>query len=206
MNILAYYGHFQWGCIMLFVSILLAQAEARSFNIGGGIETVVNDPFFQSIGLSLDTGFRPQPWVMIGLSATVYKGEWTSLADWLIRNISVAPDISQIRWRLQPQIQIIPFSTELLGGRRTEVFVGTGIGIVRTQDDLVALQADNDPEALSTQNQIHPGYSWLVGGTFGGDVKVKAWIENFGYIETVMATTLERKSTLALGMGLQWHR
>ena len=77
-----------------------------------------------------------------------------------------------------------------------------GVGVVFTRDDLQALQAENDPTALQTQEQRHPtaisGLHAEVRTDYVVGLRVK--YENVRYIEVVNSTTLEMKSYRFAGM------
>jgi hypothetical protein len=183
-------------------------AHAARVSAGFGAELGVNDPFLVQGGPRLDVAWRPDPRVLVGLSTSAYpdlgRGQWTRLTRYTIEEVQATPDISRIAWRALPTVRLVPFSTELPKGRRTEVEVGVGVGVVSTKDDLAALQVSEDPAYEASASQLHPSYGWTVAGTFGARWRARMWAERFTYIERIGGLTLEHKSFLMVGAGVVW--
>lgn len=193
---------------LLLSTALAADLSDSHLMLGVGFEAVTNDPFVFRRGIRHSVGWSPNSWVELGASATWYPilgqgGEndpdWSPLAKQLLLKNSVSPDISRIWAQGQLTLRIHALRAPLGGGWTGSVGALAGLGVIATQDDLVALQNDDEP-ALATQNQLH-GSSAL-----GGFVQARTrWIgvrlryESDVYIETVNSTTLEFKDNAMFG-------
>jgi hypothetical protein len=82
-----------------------------------------------------------------------------------------------------------------------DIYGTVGLGITATEDDIVALQAEDEPPdgpAHRTASQVHP--TTVMGGgarvAFSETVALRAEVKSMTYIETVKSTTLEMKNNL----------
>ena len=179
-----------------------------------GLGMVTNDPFLslklinlsyirylkENLSLHLDLGYSPD----------FGDSDWKPLTMQLVTENSVSPDISKIRAIGSCMLGFEPFLFVSKPLKGTFGF-RTGYGVIQTFDDLSALQAEGDPRAESTQEQLHSGivfgpYLTILNkdfGTFG------LYLDNSFYIETIDGTTLEMKNnqilkiqyTIPLGIG-----
>jgi hypothetical protein len=94
----------------------------------------------------------------------------------------------------------------LLGGTLTARPNPVSMGVVRTLDDLEALDKVDDPDAIATANQLHPSlHAGVIGRVlFGRNVGWYVDLRNLAFIEVVESDTLEMKNNLALSTGISF--
>jgi outer membrane beta-barrel protein len=132
------------------------------------------------------------------------KGDWRPITTQLVENNRVSPDISKIFLLGDINLQFSPIYGKIAvqGGNiiNFDIFGTFGTGVVNTHDDLVALQAEDDPVAQQTQNEWHPttnvggGFRVIFSKTFALRLEGRTAI----YIETISSTTLEMKNNFML--------
>lgn len=175
------------------------------FGVMLGVESVINDPFVATTGGR--TGFTAAlaPYLEVGASLAVYPiignagcttPRWKPLACDLRDRYGISPDISYLTGELEGEVRVLPFRARL-GKFETDFGFSAGIGAVTTEDDLVALQAENEPDAVATADQVHPA---VVGGLLA-DVRIQHFgvrfrVHDILYLETVNSTVLESKHNL----------
>lgn len=133
--------------------------------------------------------------------------DWKPLSKQLLLENSVSPDISKLTAHGHVALAFSPIYGKAAVGHRIiafDIYGGFGLGATQTTDDLVALQAENEPEAIATQSQWHPTTVISVGTRVAFNPTVAARIEgkSMSYIETVNSTTLEMKNNFILQGGV----
>ncbi|HJN74354.1 MAG TPA: hypothetical protein QGF58_10525 [Myxococcota bacterium] len=188
--------------IALFIGLAAASPQGT---VWVGYDHVVNDPFLRRRGLHVGAGFAPGELVSFELSGGFYPDlgvlDWTPLTKQLVDEVHVSPDISKVIARGDLGVRIDPLSRRW---KFIEARSGAhaGVGMVYTRDDLEALQAQNDPVALSTETQVHPAATVGLHAELKTDyvVGLRVKSESVRYIETVNGTTLESKALRFVGM------
>lgn len=133
--------------------------------------------------------------------------DWKPLSKQLLLENSVSPDISKLTAHGSVGLMYSPIYGKAAVGHKIivfDIYGGFGLGATQTTDDLVALQAENEPDAIATQNQWHPTTVINVGARVAFNPTVAARIEgkSMSYIETVSSTTLEMKNNFILQGGV----
>lgn len=133
--------------------------------------------------------------------------DWKPLSKQLLLENSVSPDISKLTAHGSLGMTYSPIYGKAAVGHKIivfDIYGGFGLGATQTTDDLVALQAENEPDAIATQNQWHPTTVINVGARIAFNTTVAARIEgkSMSYIETVSSTTLEMKNNFILQGGV----
>lgn len=133
--------------------------------------------------------------------------DWKPLSKQLLLENSVSPDISKLTVHGNVGLAYSPIYGKAAVGHKIivfDIYGAFGLGIVQTSDDLVALQATNDPAAIATQNQWHPTTTISVGTriAFSPTVAVRLEGKSMSYIETVNSTTLEMKNNFIVQGGV----
>ncbi len=178
-----------------------------------GFEGVINDPFLNRNGVRIGFNVAPAPWVEVGTAIAHYPilghgGEsdpdWKPLSKQLLLENSISPDISKLEWQWQTVARVHALRLLLGASWHAGVGVIAGVTVVSTQDDLVALQRD-DEFAMATQNQLHVG---PVVGVFWearrDRLTLRVRYERDAFIETISSSTLELKQNGVLGAELMW--
>lgn len=135
--------------------------------------------------------------------------DWKALSCQLLTENSVSPDISRLTAHGNLGLQYAPIYGKAAVGQKIIAFdiYGTlGLGITQTEDDLVALQAEGEEDAIRTQSQVHPTTT-IAGGArvaFSELLAVRAEVKSMTYIETVKSTTLEMKNNLIVQANLSF--
>ena len=169
---------------------------------------VTNDPFINRYLLGAGISHHLTEVFAIELigsfSPDFGRGDWKAITEQLVEENQVSPDISKILFYGNVNFQFSPIYGKVAVMGRTivnfDVFGSFGTGIVYTGDDLEALQAQEDPAAIATQNQYHPTTNF--GGGFrillNPNIAVRIEGRSMVYIETVKSTTLEMKNNFLL--------
>lgn len=186
-------------------------------SVGG----VVNDPFLRRtiFGVALDyhfteifaaelqLGYAP---IFAAFSSAENDPDWKQLSVQLREMNSVAPDISKLTLSASGVLAFSPiygkaaiFNSIVI----FDIFGYFGGGIVNTQDDLVALGADEtDVEAVNSQNQWHP--TTIIGGglrvAFNKNMAIRLEGKSMSYIEVINSTTLEMKNNFIVQGGVSF--
>lgn len=192
--------------MLLIVATALAARPDFGFTVGW--ESVTNDPFAASYGPRMGFNVGLAHGIEFGAAASYYPllgsggcsdPRWTDLACQLLENNSVSPDISLMNWTADVNVRVLPFRATY-GRWEASAGIMAGVGMVATQDDLVALQAVGEPQAEATADQIHGA---AVGGLIGQIryrfIATRFYARDLAYIETVYSSTLEMKHNSLLG-------
>ncbi len=187
--------------------------KLHRYEIGPSLGFVANDPFLNRYILGAVFDYHATEIFAIEVqgaySPILGQGgcddpDWKPLSCQLLTKNSVSPDISRLTAHGNVGLQFAPIYGKVASGNNIIAFdiYGTiGLGVTATEDDLIALQADDEPPdgpAHRTQYQVHP--TTLMGGgariAFSESVAVRAEVKSMTYIEVVKSTTLEMKNNL----------
>jgi outer membrane beta-barrel protein len=134
------------------------------------------------------------------------EGDWKPITTQLVNENKVSPDISKIVYYGNINFQFSPIygKIALLGSNIVifDIFGVFGTGFVHTDDDLKALQKEDEQSALNTEVQNHPttnfggGFRVILNKNFAARLEGRSMI----YIETIDSTTLEMKQNFLLQM------
>lgn len=192
--------------------------KLHRYEVGPSIGFVANDPFLNRyiIGGVFDYHateiFAIE--AQIAYSPILGQGgcedpDWKALSCQLLTENSVSPDISRLTAHGNLGLQYAPIYGKAAVGHKIIAFdiYGTlGLGFTQTEDDLVALQAEGEDDAIRTQMQLHPTTT-IAGGArvaFSELLAVRAEVKSMTYIETVKSTTLEMKNNLIVQANLSF--
>ena len=169
---------------------------------------VTNDPFINRYLLGAGISHHLTEVFAVELigsfSPDFGRGDWKAITDQLVEENQVSPDISKILFYGNINFQFSPIYGKVAVMGRTivnfDVFGSFGTGLVYTRDDLEALQAQEDPAAVATQNQYHPTTNFGAGFRILLNPNIAVRIEgrSMVYVETVKSTTLEMKNNFLL--------
>ena len=194
---------------MIFFMLWGLSANATSLNVGPKVAIVPNDPFLkrQIVGLETTSNiFNPKIRLIgsINYSPDLDKADWKPLTTQLVEENSISPDLSKILV-FGSVVFDYQFSTLQDESKTMQFSVNGGFGFVQTKDDLTALQKEDDPQALSTEVQVHS----TINTGIRLDTKFKQYVPTYSvsfssiqYVETIDGTTLEMKNNFVLGFGL----
>lgn len=187
--------------------------KLHRYEIGPSLGFVANDPFLNRyiIGAVFDYHATEIFAVEVQAAYSPILGQggctdfdWKPLSCQLLEKNSVSPDISRLTAHGNVGLQFAPIYGKVASGDNIiafDIYGTVGLGVTATEDDLVALQADDEsPEgpAHRTQYQVHP--TTVMGGgarvAFSETVAVRAEVKSMTYIEVVKSTTLEMKNNL----------
>ncbi len=184
------------------------------FEVVPNVAFVTNDPFLNRyiVGAGMGYHFTEifEAEVNLGFSPILGEADWKSLTHQLVENNHVSPDLSPLTYFGNATFVFSPIygKVALSNGRIIpfDIFAAFGMGVVRTSDDLEALQREGEPDALATANQVHPTTN------FGGGLRivlsesmaVRLEGRSLVYIETVSSTTLEMKNNFILSGGVSF--
>ncbi|MCP4809890.1 MAG: outer membrane beta-barrel domain-containing protein [Proteobacteria bacterium] len=173
---------------------------------------VTNDPFLNRYIISLRGGYHITEIFAIEVEAAISpdlgEADWKPLTKQLVNENHVSPDISKLLFASNATFQFSPiYGKVALRGNNIinfDIYGAFGMGVVRTKDDLKALQAEGDPIAEQTKIQTHPttNFGGGVRIVFNEFVAVRVDGRSLVYIETVNSTTLEMKNNFVLGAGV----
>ncbi|MFH1466782.1 MAG: outer membrane beta-barrel domain-containing protein [Pseudomonadota bacterium] len=177
------------------------------FEASPAVAFVTNDPFLNryigNVGLGYHATEIFEIEANVGFSPNLHDGDWKSLTTQLVENNHVSPDLSPLVFFGSGSFVFSPIYGKVAVGHRIinfDIYGAFGMGFVLTQDDLEALQQEEDEYAIATANQIHPTTN------FGGGLRVilgeslalRLEGRSLVYIETVSSTTLEMKNNFLL--------
>jgi outer membrane beta-barrel protein len=181
------------------------------YEVGPSVGFVANDPFLNRYIIGgvfdyhLTEVFAAE--LQVGYAPILGKGgendpDWKPLSKQLLLENSVSPDISKLTAHGSLGLAFSPIYGKAAVGKKIiifDIYGYFGLGVTATQDDLVALQND-DESAVLTQNQVHP--TTVLGGgarvAFSEGVAARIEGKSMSYIETVNSTTLEMKNNFIL--------
>ena len=137
------------------------------------------------------------------------QGDWKAVTEQLVTRNRVSPDISKVQYYAGAAFVFSPIYGKIAVANRGiikfDIYMTIGAGIANTQEDLEALQAENDPSdpAWLTANQNHPTTN-LGGGfrvIFSENFAARLEGRTLSYIETVSGETLEMKNNFLVLAG-----
>ena len=148
----------------------------------------VRQPIFQGVALNFSLNFSPD----------LNEADWKPLTEQLVTKNSVSPDISKIGTFGSVTFDY-PLFTLQDSNLLVQTYVKGGFGATQTKDDLKALQAEEDPNAIVTQVQVHATLNWGLSMTIEDlsntvPVAVGFSLNNMQYVETISSTSLEMKN------------
>lgn len=187
--------------------------KLHRYEIGPSLGFVANDPFLNRyiIGAVFDYHVTEIFAVEATAAYSPILGQggcedpdWKPLSCQLLEKNSVSPDISRLTAHGSVGLQFAPIYGKVAAGNSIiafDIYGTVGLGITATEDDIVALQAEDEPPdgpAHRTASQVHP--TTVMGGgarvAFSETVALRAEVKSMTYIETVKSTTLEMKNNL----------
>jgi len=187
--------------------------KLHRYEIGPSLGFVANDPFLNRYILGAVFDYHTTEIFAIEATAAyspvLGQGgcddpDWKPLSCQLLEKNSVSPDISRLTAHGSVGLQFAPIYGKVAAGNSIiafDVYGTVGLGITATEDDIVALQAEDEPPdgpAHRTASQVHP--TTVMGGgariAFSESVALRAEVKSMTYIETVKSTTLEMKNNL----------
>ena len=187
--------------------------KLHRYEIGPSLGFVANDPFLNRYIMgavfdyhvteifAIESTVAYSPVLGVGVCE---DPDWKPLSCQLLEKNSVSPDISRLTAHGAIGLQFAPIYGKVAAGNNIiafDIFGTIGIGVTATEDDIVALQAEDEPPdgpAHRTASQVHP--TTVMGGgariAFSESVALRAEVKSMTYIETVKSTTLEMKNNL----------
>ncbi len=183
------------------------------FELTPNVAFVTNDPFLNRYIVGAGLGYHATEIFEIeanlGFSPDLGEADWKPLTKQLVDNNHVSPDLSPLTYFGNATFAFSPIYGKVAVGPKIvnfDIFGAFGMGVVRTADDLEALQQQDDPYALATQFQLHPTTNF--GGglriIFGESIALRIEGRSLVYIETVSSTTLEMKNNFILQGGVSF--
>jgi len=191
--------------------LYIALCQAAEIVFGVGYAQVVNDPFYTSRGATARAEVRPLDWLGVGVDGGVYPYRgfdgWNALAKQLVSDHSVVPDVSPMKYTLGAVATVAPLRGTL-GTWSSRVGLVAGVGAVRTDDDLEALQAEGEPAFEETELQFHPyGQLGLFGEVRHDVIGGRLRLERMMYTEVVGSELEEQKNPVWLSLEVAfWPR
>jgi outer membrane beta-barrel protein len=189
--------------------------KLHRYEIGPSIGLVANDPFLNRYILGAVFDYHVTEIFAIEATAAwspvLGQGgctdpDWKPLSCQLLEKNNVSPDISRLTTHGAVGLQFAPIYGKVAAGNNIiafDIYGNVGLGVTATEDDIVALQAQDEPPdgpAHRTANQVHP--TTVMGGgariAFSESVALRAEVKSMTYIEAVKSTTLEMKNNLII--------
>jgi outer membrane beta-barrel protein len=178
------------------------------YEVGPHVGFITNDPFLNRYLVGASGTYHVTEIFGVELAGTFSpdfgEGDYKPITGQIINENQVTPDISKIQMYTNVNFQFSPiYGKVALLGRNIvnfDIFGIFGTGVVRTVDDLNALDAEGDPVAEATRSQFHPTLN------YGGGVRVifsQAFVlrveaRGLSYIEVLESTTLEMKNNMTM--------
>jgi len=172
---------------------------------------VTNDPFINRylVGAAFDYHVTEIFAIQLNgdFSPDFGTGDWKPITHILVDDNKVSPDISKVIWLANADFEYSPIYGKIavLGKNiiNFDIFGNFGGGVANTHDDLKALQAETDPKALATANQIHPTINFGFGTRviFSKAFAFRLEGRSMSYVETINSSTLELKNNFMLLLG-----
>jgi outer membrane beta-barrel protein len=183
------------------------------FELTPNLAFVTNDPFLNRYIVGMGLGYHATEIFEIegnfGFSPNLGEADWKPLTDQLVNNNHVSPDLSPLTVFGNATFVFSPIYGKVALGHQIipfDIFGAFGMGMVMTNDDLEALQQEDDPYAQATANQVHPTTNF--GGglrvVLGDSLALRIEGRSLVYIETVSSTTLEMKNNFILQGGVSF--
>jgi len=187
-------------CVVAIMGLVAPPSLAAKHVVSAGAGAVTNDPFLRRRLLSVGYESRPEQRVSFGadlqFSPDLGTKDWKPITKQLVEENHVSPDISKITYAGRMALTVFPIQHHE-PSFMTKIGFGTSAGLVRTTDDLEALDtASNNDRAVATQHQLHP----CLGAAFTAEVwrddgfGIRMRRDMIAFIETVNSTTLEMKA------------
>ncbi len=191
--------------VIFCVSALPAAAQ-QTFQVG--VATGVNDPFIYRNGVLVEaSSFLGESYGVSGHAAYYPDrgdSDWTALASELVNEFHVSPDVARVNSDFGFTFFVEPYSTQTTAGRGA-FGAYSGLSMVRTTDDLEALQQVGDSTAMATQIQSHvAGIFGFYASVYLGDspIGLRVRSHRVSYVETIASYTLENKAEIFAGFEL----
>ena len=184
--------------------------KLHRYEVGPSVGFVANDPFLnryivggvfdyhvtEIFAVEAQLAYAPI------LGSGVDDPDLKPLSKQLINENSVSPDISKLTAHGHVGLAYSPIYGKAAVGKKIiafDIYGHFGGGFTMTTDDLEALNEDaNSPDALATQNQVHP--TTVFGGgarvAFSKSLAARAEVKSMSYIETINSSTLEMKNNV----------
>lgn len=175
---------------------------------------VSNDPFLNRYIVGMGVGYHLTEIfgfeAMLDFSPDLGEGDWKPLTTQLVNENNVSPDISKLTYFGSACFVFSPiYGKAAIRGRNIinfDIYGKFGMGGTATADDLEALQAEDQPTAIATQNQFHPTTNFGGGARiiFNQNVALRVEGRSMIYIETVDSDTLEMKNNFIIQAGVSF--
>lgn len=194
---------------LLLAALLPCTAQAVELGFATGHGVVVNDPFVVRQGPTMRFLFLPRPWLVAsinsGFTPLISENDRTWLADALIYEHQIAPDISRIHMWHDLTIAFTPRAGRL-GSWHAHVGPFAGVGVVHTYDDVELIQGTGNPEYEATREEFHATTIYGLGAELRREVfGLGVRLERQNYTEVVGTTTLETKRTGWVMLEASWR-
>ena len=186
--------------------LALVSTALAGVGVSAGVSHITNDPFQRVVGLEGSAIASPGALFDVELRVALHPLTGTlartPLANHLVEELQIAPDLSLPRLRAELSGAFMPLHMEQ--GRwsaRGGLFAGAGV--IRTVDDLEFFQAEDDPEYVATEIELHP--TWLFGLTveaLRGPVGVRVRSQQVRYTETIGSEVQEEKHPTLVAVDL----
>ena len=175
---------------------------------------VTNDPFLNRYIAGVRIGYHLTEIFAfegeLAYAPDLGDADWKGLTHQLVNQNHVSPDISKLTLIANGAFQFSPiYGKVALSGDNIihfDIYGAFGMGVTQTRDDLEALQAEGDAEAIATEVQLHTTTNFGGGAriVFNETVAVRVDGRSLVYIETVNSTTLEMKNNFILSGGVSF--
>jgi len=194
---------------LLLAALLPSSAQALELGFATGYGVVVNDPFVVRQGPTMRFLVAPKPWLVAsvnsGFTPLISENDRTDLADAIIADHQIAPDLSRIHMWHDATLAFTP-KAGTLGGWQAHLGPFVGVGVVHTYDDLELLQVAGDEAFEATREEFHATTIWGLGAELRRDVVgIGLRLERQNYTEVVGTTTLETKKTGWVMVEASWR-
>jgi hypothetical protein len=191
--------------MITLISLLSFVSPVDASELSIGSLTTINDPFLNSFGVRGGGAIDIVPGARLCATAALLPdrddANWNRLTKQLIEENHVSPDISKRKLEAELSLAIEPFRGRV-GAIGTALALYAGLGVVRTADDLQALDADESNDlASATQHQTIPTSVWgVVGDVYLNPLwGLRLRWHHLGYVETAKSIYLEMKSVEEVG-------
>jgi outer membrane beta-barrel protein len=178
------------------------------YEVGPHLGFITNDPFLNRYLVGVGGTYHVTEVFGVELSGTFSPdfgdGDYKPITDQIINENQVTPDISKIQLYTNLNFQFSPiYGKAALLGRGIitfDIYGVFGTGVVRTVDDLEALDAAGDPIAEATRSQFHPTLNYGGGMRliFSPSFAIRVEARGLSYIEVLESTTLEMKNNMTM--------
>jgi hypothetical protein len=161
--------------------------------------------------LSLDGGVAWRPAEIVAVVAAGSAGvslgrdDWKDVSQTLLPPEPPVEGIVSLTAAGSLTLQLEPISGEI-GRMPLRVGFLAGPAVVRTRDDLAALDREDDPESIATEIQLHPAlrYGAALRLNSGRPVGVQLQVDHLRWIEVLESSDLVLAGRLAVSAGIVW--